>query len=54
MKIKLCTLCRENIAELPDRYILGRPIKRICFDCHRVRLKKDLSKIIKGLNNKDE
>jgi len=44
--MKLCELCRQNPAELPDRNRMGRPIKRVCFSCHADRLRGDLRAIM--------
>lgn len=40
--MRLCKLCRNNKAELPDREEMGRLIKTICRRCHRKRLYKDI------------
>ena len=42
---RLCIICRSNPAELPDRNRMGRPIKRVCRQCHRNRLYDDLRNI---------
>jgi hypothetical protein len=47
MGTKLCILCRENKAELPDRYRAGR-IKRVCRKCHAARLTNDLRDLPMG------
>jgi hypothetical protein len=44
--IKLCIKCRTNKAELPDREVMGRPIKKICRECHRKRLEEDLKRVL--------
>jgi hypothetical protein len=41
-----CRLCRSRPAAVPDRNIMGRPIKRICFVCHQQRLLDDLEDIM--------
>lgn len=41
----LCRLCKVRKAEIPDRNIMGRPIKRLCRDCHQQRLLDDLENI---------
>lgn len=46
---KLCELCRERNAEVPDRNRQGRPIKRICRPCHRKRLEGDLDRIMRDM-----
>jgi DNA-directed RNA polymerase subunit RPC12/RpoP len=40
--MKLCKLCHLRPATLPDREEMGRPIKAVCFTCHRQRLEQDL------------
>lgn len=37
-----CRICRERPAEVPDRNVQGRPIKRVCRQCHAERLRGDL------------
>jgi hypothetical protein len=44
--VRLCTICHERPAEVPDRERMGRPIKRVCRVCHGERLKSDLEKIL--------
>lgn len=46
MMAKLCEICRINKAELPDRERMGRPIKRVCRECHSERLRDDLRYIM--------
>ena len=43
--VKKCRVCHERPAELPDRYKMGRPIKRICRRCHRDRILADIKRI---------
>lgn len=43
---RLCILCELRPAELPDREQMGRPIKRVCRECHRRRLAGDLQVIL--------
>ena len=43
---KKCSICRIWPAELPDRERGGRPIKRICFECHKERLMGDVRAIL--------
>lgn len=43
---KLCESCHKNKAELPDRNRMGRPIKRICKECHADRLRGDILAIM--------
>lgn len=43
---KLCEVCGKNPATIPDRNRMGRPINRICSECHSKRLKGDLFDIM--------
>lgn len=43
---KLCIVCNVKPATVPDRARMGRPIKRVCRDCHGLRLRSDLVKIM--------
>jgi hypothetical protein len=43
---KLCELCQERPASIPDRNREGRPINRICSQCHRIRLAGDLRNVL--------
>ena len=36
-----CEICKENDAAVPDRNRMGKPIKRICRQCHQARLRGD-------------
>jgi hypothetical protein len=50
-----CIICRKNPAELPDRNVMGRPIKRVCRECHADRLRGDMKRILErrgGLTSK--
>ena len=38
----MCEICHKNHAEVPDRERMGRPINRICLECHAKRLKMDI------------
>jgi len=40
-----CILCGENRATIPDRSRMGRPIMRVCKQCHTARLTNDLALI---------
>jgi len=44
--MSLCILCRVNEATVPDRERMGRPIKRVCRECHTDRLRGDLIAIM--------
>lgn len=35
---KLCVRCGKNKAEVPDNTRMGRPILRVCRECHMVGL----------------
>ena len=41
-----CIVCNARPAELPDRNRMGRPIKRVCFECHSARLRGDLKYLL--------
>lgn len=43
--MKLCVICNKRPAEVPDRERMGRPIKRVCRQCHAGRLVGDLRKL---------
>lgn len=43
---KLCIVCGLRKAEVPDRETMGRPIKRVCRECHRGRLAGDAERIL--------
>ena len=51
---KLCEICGKREAAVPDRNRMGRPIKRICADCHAMRIRGDFKKIITTITNKGE
>lgn len=40
-----CIVCRTRPAQVPDRERLGRPIKRVCRECHAARLRGDAKKV---------
>jgi len=42
MSKKMCEICHKNPATVPDRERMGRPINRICGECHAKRLKMDI------------
>lgn len=52
--MKMCELCGENPATLPDRERMGRPIKRVCSRCHSARLRGDLQHILNEARKKRE
>ncbi len=43
--MRLCIVCREREAVLPDRERMGAPFKRVCRECHAARLMGDIAKI---------
>ncbi len=49
-----CVVCREREAVLPDRERMGRPVKRICRECHAERLIGDLKHCLDVHNRKKE
>jgi hypothetical protein len=56
--VSKCIICRERPAQVPDRERMGRPIKRVCRQCHVVRLQQDLKQILdehtrKRMNEKE-
>lgn len=48
MPKKMCEICKEEPATVPDRERMGRLINRICHTCHAKRLSSDLARILKG------
>lgn len=46
---KICIICKERPATVPDRERMGRPIKRLCRQCHAARLQGDIRLIFEGL-----
>ena len=46
MPKKLCEICNENPATVPDRDRPGRLINRVCQSCHALRLRGDWAKIM--------
>ncbi len=47
MSKRLCYLCRERPAEVPDRDRPGRLINRVCRICHGERLRGDLKEVLR-------
>ena len=45
-KMGKCIICHKKEATVPDRSIPGRPIKRLCGDCHSDRLRGDLKYLL--------
>ncbi len=46
MAKKMCEICGDNPATIPDRERMGRPINRICRSCHALRLSGDIERIM--------
>ena len=46
MSKKMCEVCHKNTAEVPDRERMGRPINRICRECHAKRLRGDMGVVV--------
>jgi hypothetical protein len=46
MAKKLCEICGEKPATVPDRERIGRLINRVCSSCHGLRLAGDMQKIM--------
>ena len=46
MSKKMCEICGKNPAEVPDRERMGRPINRICRECHAKRLREDMGVVV--------
>ena len=44
--MKMCEICGQEKAAVPDRNRMGRPIKRICQSCHALRLTGDLRRVM--------
>jgi hypothetical protein len=44
---KRCVVCGVGPREVPDRERMGRPIKRVCRSCHRLRLAGDIREILR-------
>lgn len=43
---KMCEICGEKPATVPDRRRMGRPINRICSSCHSLLLIGDFERIL--------
>lgn len=46
MTKKLCEICGEKPATVPDRERMGRLINRLCSSCHSLRLAGDMKRIM--------
>lgn len=40
---RMCIVCHKRPPAVPDRNVMGRPIKRVCLECHGERLRGDLA-----------
>lgn len=45
-KMRLCIICKKRPAIVPDRERMGRPIPRVCRECHAGKLRGDLEHIM--------
>lgn len=46
MAKKMCEICGDKPATVPDRERMGRLINRVCSSCHALRLAGDLKRIM--------
>lgn len=46
MAKKMCEICGEKPATVPDRERFGRLINRVCSSCHALRLAGDMKRIL--------
>ncbi len=46
MAKKMCEICGEKPATVPDRKRMGRLINRLCSSCHALRLSGDIKRIL--------
>ena len=46
MAKKMCEICGEKPATVPDRERMGRLINRVCSSCHALRLAGDMKRIL--------
>jgi hypothetical protein len=49
-----CVICHVKAAEVPDRERMGRPINRVCRECHVDRLRLDLHRIAARVRAREE
>lgn len=54
MSKRTCIICETGPRELPDRTMLGRPVKRICRACHRQQVRGDLAAILADEREKEK
>jgi len=45
---RVCIVCKQRPPTVPDRNTMGRPINRVCSDCHAARLSGDMARILKA------
>ena len=45
MTKKMCEICGDNPATVPDRERMGKLVNRVCESCHTLRLVGDLKRI---------
>lgn len=50
--MRKCIVCHERPPEVPDREQMGRPIKRVCRECHGARLRSDFQPLLDALERK--
>ena len=48
-----CIVCGIGEPAVPDRNVMGRPIKKVCRSCHAARLRGDLEYIMKVQKEKN-
>jgi len=46
MAKKMCEICGDMPATVPDRERMGRLINRVCSSCHALRLVGDMKRIL--------
>ena len=47
MAKKICEICGQSPATVPDRERMGRLINRFCSRCHALRLAGDMTEIMR-------
>ena len=50
MAKKMCEICGEKPATVPDRERAGRLTNRVCQSCHALRLAGDMKRILEQRN----
>ena len=51
---KLCEICKEQPATVPDRERMGRLINRVCRKCHAARLRGDVLAVVEAKRKRAE